>query len=303
MAKSKRIYHVTEQMAVRVPNEPSTPYLFQIDIARLLSEQLGRVVRQGHSFRLVGYGASLLPLPSVGDYDTGMAASVNLAYCPTTKWTTKAWNAMFKDWKAQKNLRGGIGGQIRYDDCEYAFEQGYIVPLVTSAIHSEGIGDTTGQEFLCLYGTSTLGADISLEQWYNERYPVPAESVDAFQGVMKKRQFGQYFPDPDVLSCSATLSAMVDSGGTPDYLGGGVAMSEIEWLPADNHLDIFCGLMDAAAYVAPEDTAGQLADEALLIVHLFIEGWTPLVRTRKRRVKTIKSRSSSSGKRRSRRKS
>jgi len=282
------------------------PYLFQIDIARLLSEQLGRVVRQGKAFRLVGYGASLLPLPSAGDYDTGMAASVNLAYCPTTKWTTKAWNAIFKDWKAQKNLRGGIGGQIRYDDCEFAFTSTYSVPQVTSAIHSEGIADPSGQEFLCLYGTSTLGTDISLQQWYNERYPVPADSVDAFQGIMKRKQFTKYFPDPEVLACSATLSSMVDNTALPNMLGNGIAMSDVEWLPADNHLDIFCGLMEAAAYIVPEDTAGQIADQALLVVHLFIEGWTPIVRSKKRRTKTIKSKSSRStsrGKRSSRRKS
>lgn len=285
MARSKQLHFITKEITLLQGNDPNiSAAQFDIDVALELSKVLGRNIRQGNSFRLVGYGASLRPFDAGGDVDVGFSTTTGLKYIPTNRYAVKAWNNLFKQWKAQKNLRGAVGSQIRYDDMELAYNSAYIDSR-TSSIDGDGLDQTGSAESLVLTGGSSTNLDWSLQDYANSAFRIPQPSLDPFDSsVIKSPKFSQYFPEEQTIYMSSTNSAMVDTSSTPDSLGGGLSLSDITWLPSDNHLNIFLGLFNGYVKIGQPDTLGQNADELKLVITLVFEGWNSIFTAPKKRM-------------------
>lgn len=283
MARSKSLHFVQKTYTIQQPNDSNTMVVEdQIDLALELSNTLGREIRQGNTFRVVGTQAHLHP--ATGDVDMGYAMALEAFYVPTTGHSRKAWNQVFKQWKRQKQLAGKVGNSVRYDDMEFAYNSEQITSR-TSSIYGQGMGDTS-LENLTLLGISTAGSDFALQDYYNSAYKTPQPSVDHFTNATIKdpKQGTTPFPSTQSLKMSAALSAGLDASTTPDSFGFGLAMSDFEFFPADNHVNVMCGLFYLKGYVTPPDTALQAADTLSLTVTIAVEGWTPLVYKPRRKI-------------------
>jgi hypothetical protein len=269
-------------------NSPHTANVTaQIDLALLLSEHYGRNIRQGNSFKVNGVQAWLRPadLNLAEGIDSGVSAAVKFAYIPATGHSRRAWNNVFKQWKAQKNLAGAVGTQIRYDDMEFAWNSG-LTTSRTSTLYSTGIGDSD-TEHLVLTGQSTGGDDFSLEDYYNSSYETPAASRNHFSNaVIKAPKFGDTpFPAIQNVYCSAINSARLGNLGyteipalpdlTPEGLTSAVADSEMNMLPTPIH--VLCGIMEVKAYIMPDDTVDQVEEDMAMDIAISVVSWKPLV--------------------------
>lgn len=275
MARSKSIHFVQKTFTLEQPDDSGVAILQeQVDLALELSDTLGKEIRQGNTFRVVGSQAHLHP--TVGDQDMGFAVSLEAFYLPTTSHSRKAWNQVFQQWTRQKRLAGKVGSAIRYDDLEYAYNSDFISGR-TSSIYGQGMGDSS-TESLVLLGSSTAGTDFSLQDYYNSAYKTPQPSADHFTNdvIKEPKQGTTPFPNPQALKMSAAFSAGLDAGTTPDSYTQGLAMSDFEFFPADNHINVMCGIFYLKGYVLPPDTAFQNADSLSLTVTFAVEGWSSL---------------------------
>ena len=62
MARSKNLHIVQLEVEVQQPDDPQSPVNWAsgvIQVDELLSKELGRTIRNGNSFRLVGFGSTL----------------------------------------------------------------------------------------------------------------------------------------------------------------------------------------------------------------------------------------------------
>lgn len=296
MARSKQLHVVNLAYSITAGNDPTVIAVnAQADIALELSKQLGKNIRQGHAFRLVGYGAQIQHNSASSDADTGMAAAVRLGYAPVTRHSVKAWNQMFTKWQKQKQLSGKVGQYTRYDDFELAYKAA-LQTSRTSTIYAGGMGDTTS-EYITIYDAASSGVRTSIQDMYNSYQPIPEPSTDEFGVSIKAPKFDFFFPEERYLLTTAHLSSNAawarwdevnPTPGVADYLAdgqnvhfmGGSSESNMVFFPADNHVSILAGLLNVQAYILPPDVdTGDLppeADEMVLTVTLVLEGWSPL---------------------------
>ena len=277
MARSKNIHLVNLEVNITQPNDASSNWaegVIQVD--ELLSKKLGRTIRNGNSFRLIGWGATLRGFNGGSDQDVGFAGVANIRYCPVTAHSVGAHQKMFRAWNRQKKLKSAVGEFVRYDDFELGWSPGQ--PLAAgrqSNIAMEGINDAT-LETISLYGASVAGSDVTLEEYYNNLNPVNPASTSYTGGIIKAPKFTQHFPVEGKLSADATFSATTDVSSIPDTLAGQVAMSDMQWCPSDNHISHLTGTLYYFFKGVAGDTAGQIADELKLVITLAYEGWSPL---------------------------
>lgn len=281
MARSKNLHFVQHTINIEAPNDPGSNWasgVIQVD--QLLSEELGRTIRNGNSFRLVGYGSSLRGFSATSDQDIGFAGVASILFCPVTKNGVGAWQSLQKQWIKQKQLSSAVGKYVRYDDFEVGWTQANLLaPGRNSTILMGGIGDVV-PEHVGLYGTSVDGAYVSLETYFDNLNPIPEVSEDPFGAVIKTAKFANKFPDSRELSMPTAFSTSVDASTTPDTYVGAIALGDINWLPSDNHLSHMTGSLYYFFKGVGHDTAGSIADELALTITLVYEGWAPLAKVR-----------------------
>lgn len=294
MARSKELHVVGGTWAVTQGNDPTTAIVNdQLDLSIELSKKFGKNIRQGHSYRIVGYQAYLTPL-GASDADTGIAAAVELRYAPVTKHSVRAWRQMFTKWRKQKQLSGKVGQYVRYDDFEVCFEPMHQTAR-TSTVLAGGMGDTA-PEFVAIYGTASSGNRTTLSDMYNSYNPIPEASTDEFGVSIKDPKFTEYFPARGRLTTTAHLSSIAQ---WTDLEEGGIVVDAMEadpesvhfmgadagapWvmLPSDNHISCLAGVLQVLANIMPPDVdTGDNPPQAEtswgLHVNLMIEGWSPL---------------------------
>lgn len=298
MPRSKNLHVINFSQEITQGNDPTQIAVnAQIDMALELSKQLGRNIRQGQQFRLVGYGASLQATSANYDVDTGMSASVRLGYAPVTKHSVNAWNMMFKKYQRQKQLNSTVGRYVRHDDFEACYKA-TLDTSRTSRLFAGGLGDDN-DEYVSIYDTSSSGVRTSMSDLYNSANPITPESRTEFGVTIKGAKYQNFFPEERHLYTTAHMSSMAqwtrwaaDLVGTESefeqdsvhYMGGS-SESNLHMLPADNHIGILCGLMNIQAYVLPPDVDSgpfpPTADELNLNITLIVEGWSPLAKTKK----------------------
>lgn len=289
MGRSKNLHIVQHELTIVQPDDASNNWAagtIQVDVE--LSKELGRTIRNGNTFRLVGYGSNLRGFTGASDQDVGFAGVTGVQFCPVTKNGVGAWQSLQKQWYKQKALSSGVGKYVRYDDFEVGWTQSF--PLAVgrnSGILMGGLGDTT-TETVGIYGTSVDGAYVSLATYYDNLNPIPAESEDPFGAVIKTAKYTDKFPDHRTLLMPTTFTSNMDAVDVPDSYAGGIAMGDIQWLPSDNHLSHMTGTLYYYFKGVAPDTATQLADELKLVITLVYEGWAPLAETRSSRAVTKK---------------
>lgn len=300
MARSKNLHYVQHTVNLTQPNNAEQNWdngVIQVDA--ILSEQLGRTIRNGNQFRLVGMGASLRGFQGSGDIDTGFAGTASIYAAPTTRHSVKAWQGLYKLWRKQKQLTATAVGQgVRYDDFEVGWDA--TNPLGagrTSTIKTLGMGDATPEQ-VTIYGNSTDGGITSLRDYYDKMSSQAVPSYNPFGSIVKQPKWAYKFPDRLELTAPATFSSMVDTESDPDALGNGIAMGEINWLPADNHLSHLTGTLYYFIKGIPGDTGFQNADSLKMTITLVYEGWSslaPKARTTQRKLTSFKGKRSRRG--------
>lgn len=275
----------------------------QLDLANKLSKTLGRTIKQGASFRVVGMGASLQPIAAAGSGDfspeTGWSANLIMKYIPTTFHSAQAWRDMRTHYLRQLNYRKGLAGRTRYDEFEVSYDDDSVTDR-TSTIYVGGINDPAAESVVL---TSTEGYDdedglgtghISCRHLYTAKNPVqPAGSLvekdllfdDTIQ--YKEAKFTEKFPEPNFLYHDVGLSAPTfynhDIGLDDIYPTGGVANSDSNFFPADNHVDVLCGLFKPYMYLSSPDDENFIHDTMRLYLTFYIEGWQTLISKPKRK--------------------
>jgi hypothetical protein len=277
MGRSKNLHFVQHTIEITQPNDPSANWAEgYIQVDKVLSEELGRTIRNGNSYRLVGYGANLKGFTGSADQDIGFAGTAAVNFCPVTKNSVGAWQSLQKQWMKQKALASAVGKYVRYDDFELGWSSA--TPLVTgrnSTIRMGGLNDTS-EELVGLYGSSIDGTYVSLETYYDNLNPIPAASEDPFGARIKEAKFENKFPDQKTLIMPTSFSAQAFDSLTPH---GGIANGDISWLPSDNHVSHLTGtLFWYFKGVTPD--VQFVADELKLTITLVYEGWAPLAKVR-----------------------
>ena len=304
MARSKSIHIVSGYEEIEHPNSGENHLITQengmIDLSHKLSQKLGRTIKQGQNFRVIGVQCSLRPKTSGIELDpeTGIGIQARFAYVPTTKASANAWRDLNKHYWKQSGFRAGLGGRTRYDEFELAMYRSQANSTRTSRVYVGGLNDPS-PEYCTLLGEyddeDGVGnpydpGTISIEALYNAKHPVPDGSAlqeddllfdDSIQ--YKDAKFNSYFPPTQYLWCSSALSnTWTVHDGVPvpgfDYNKptGGSANNDWNWLPSDNHVDCLAGLMTLTCWGYPTDTSIPLADSFYLYWSVAVEGWSPL---------------------------
>jgi len=261
----------------------------QIDLAVLLSQRLQTNVRQGHVFKVHKLAIGLTP--SGGDLDTGMAVSGTLRWAPATKHSVEAWQMAFNTWRKQKQLKmTAVGQGVRYDDFELSFDSSYIDSR-TSAMYTTGLGDGN-TESLCIYGVSTSGTDVTLEDIYDSAQPQPDPSTFPLGGTVKESKFTAEFPPAQIHNWGANWST-VAAAAIADPDSGAAYNADPVYFEDKNCL---AGVLVAKGYVLAEDVAGAIEDELVLTLSITCEVSTPLVYRRPSRSRRSKNKKTSSKK-------
>jgi len=289
MARSKNLHIVQHEITIEQPDDHDANWAtgsIQVDVE--LSKELGRTIRNGNSFRLVGYGSTLRGFSGASDQDVGFAGVTGLQFCPVTKNGVGAWQSLQKQWYKQKALSSGVGKYVRYDDFEVDWDDNTALAAGrTSTILMGGLNDANAEN-IGLYGASVDGTYVSLATYYDNLNPIPAESEDPFGAVIKTAKYIDKFPDYRTLQMPTSFSSINQSGIPAEGYAGGIATGDIQWLPADNHLSHMTGTLRFFFKGIPGDSSIPIADELKLVITLVYEGWAPLAKVRSSKAVTKK---------------
>lgn len=262
---------------VNVSNNPHSAQTTYVDVATLLSKQYGKTIRQGNNFKITGISIAMIPKNTTNNFDTGMAISAKIGYCPTTKHTRKGWNEVNRMWKQQKKLRAGIGSAVKFDEMEFKYDSSHSYARV-STLYQSGLGDADADS-LCLFGISSEGSNqLALQDFYNSRHPVATTSKYSYNNAeIKDRKYDSFFPSAQYVYASSVLSAAVaEAGEYPSaYLSAAQAQNPLTEFA--DPLNVMCGLLKVQCYVITDDTATQIEDEAYMQVSIHVKSWKSLM--------------------------
>ena len=150
MGRSKNLHIVQIEVEVQQPDDPQSPGDWtsgHIQVDKLLSQELGRTIRNGNSFRLVGFGSTLRGFNASSDLDVGFAGTCVLQYCPLTANGVGAWQSLQAQWMKQKRLSSGVGKYVRYDDFEVGWDDNTGLSAGrNSTIRMSGLDDATTEQ-------------------------------------------------------------------------------------------------------------------------------------------------------------
>lgn len=271
-------YTISKTVTLQQTNDANTlVFDEQIDLAIELSQRLQRNVRQGHVFKVHKLALGLTP--AGGDLDTGMATAGTIRWAPATKNSVKAWQMAFNTWRKQKALKvNAVGQGVRYDDFEIAFSDPYMTSR-TSSLRTTGLEDNNGEQ-VTIYGASTSGVDVSLEDIYESAQPQLLPSrFPIGNTVVKESKFTQEFPAANVHNFGANWSTIIaDDIQAPD--SGAAYNADPVYFEDKNSL---CGVLVVKGYCLAEDVAGAVEDSLTLQLNITCEISTPLVYKPKRR--------------------
>lgn len=281
MGRSKNLHIVQLEVEITQPGGAGehnwADGVIQVDAE--LSKKLGRTIRNGNTFRLVGFGSALRAFSGASDFDIGFAGTAAVQYCPVTKNGVGAWQSLQKQWMKQKQLSSGVGKYVRYDDFELGWSDTDLLPVTrNSGILMGGLNDAASEK-IGIYGASVDGLYVSLESYYDNLNPIPVASEDPFGAVIKTAKFINKFPDLQTLLMPVSFSSNTTDGG---YYSGAISTGDIQWLPSDNHLSHMTGTLRYffKGVGVDTDVPPAIPDELKLIITLVYEGWAPLAVTR-----------------------
>lgn len=276
-------YTIIKNFDLQNPDDPQdVQFSEQIDLAVELSKRLQRNVRQGHVFKIHKVQMGLVPRG--GDLDLGMSTVLQLKWAPATKNSVKAWQIAYNTWRKQKALRiGAIGQGVRYDDFEIAYDSSFINSR-TSALFAGGLDDPDNEN-VTIYGNSTEGSDITLQDLYESLQPQSLPSrFPIGNAVVKESKFTAEFPTVRKIVAGANWSTILPTDFAQPDTGAAYNADPI-YIEDKNCL---AGIVIADGWVLAEDTAGSIADILSLQVAITVEIGTSLLPSKKPRRKTMR---------------
>lgn len=267
-----RKYTVSKNFNLGSPSDPNE-YVFQEtwDLATSLSQRLQRNVRQGHVFHIHNIKTAL-NVPSSGNFDQGMGVSGRVMWSPATRNSVRAWQHAFGVWLKQKQQKiNAVGPMVRYDDFEVAWDSAGINSR-TSGLYAGGHGDF-GPESVCIYGTSTSGTDITLEDIYESAQSQPAVSRFPLNNdIVKQSKFTEEFPNGRAEIYQASWSAHHVEGASFDT-GSMVSTGNLDIMDGGS----LCGVLYLDGKALPENTGGHIQDDMFLTVTVTVSIGASLV--------------------------
>lgn len=299
MAGSKQVHMLTQAFTLTHPNDPldgdyiprQTRYL-RLD--QMVSRNIAKNVRQGSNFRVIGIGCTLTGGQdgTMGaDLDEGGACMVKFDWVQPTKEKISAWNRTKKRWLKWRRLAGGSN---RFDDYCVAFDPNHHASgddwggsasgnfPFSEIFDSEDmlVGDFSDTHNVGLLG-DTIDAGVGVDYTgafaeYESRMGYTFDARNADNTILSRAKFtNKPAQATDGISMTCNLTPVGDEGdadeGSPYNIGYGM-----EWLPADNHCSVMCGLMRINAWMLPLDETLDFADHLTLSVTIAVEGWSEL---------------------------
>jgi len=299
MAASKQVHMLTQTFNVTHPNDPLTGDFIPrqtnyLRLDQMVSRNIGKNVRQGSNFRVVGIGCTLtgsLDGPAGADLDEGGAAMVKFDWVQPTKEKVKAWQRVKKRWLKWRRLAGVMN---RFDDFCVCFDpnhhgsgdywggSGSGNQPFSEIFDSENmlVGDFSDRHNVGLLGdTQDVGAGVDFTgafAEYESRMGYTFVSTDAEGNVLARAKFSNKPAQvTDGISVSCNLTPVGDEGDADEGSPYGIGYA-MEWLPADNHCSVMCGLIRVNAWILPLDETIDYADNLTLSVTIAVEGWSEL---------------------------
>lgn len=270
MAKRYQVHSSHNLMTPSSPDEEVVNAL--IDIPLLLSQRLQKNIRQGQVIHIHNVTASLKPTAG-GSQDIGVAFTGELWHTPATKNSAKAWREAFSVWRKQKSLRANaVGSLVRYDDFEVGWNSS-LTNTRTSSLYATGLQDGDA-ESVVIYGTSTNGSDITLEDIFESSQTQAEPSrFPLSNAIVKQSKYFDEFPNPVKTPLAAHLSANSAQTG----YDSGASVSQNTTYIADSAS--LCGVLKVIGYMLPENTIGHNQDDMTLTLTFTVSMGTPLVKT------------------------
>tara|TARA_B110000459_G_scaffold184700_1_gene214693 strand:- start:1042 stop:1959 length:918 start_codon:yes stop_codon:yes gene_type:complete len=290
MYMAKR-YLVKSQHELNNPNDPSDRVLnVMVDLPLLLSQRLGRMVRQGRSIRLHSVTASVRPATGMlDDADLGMAVVGHVEHCPANKHSVRAWQDMFKVWTKQKQLKlGAMGRTTRHDDFEIGWNTD-IKSTRTSEIYQAGFEDND-PEPVVLYGESTEGSLITssvatLQDYYNGMQSSAHNATSKFawnNQIVKTAKYNTVFP----LAIQTPFACHMSATDNPDSSGDSGATASISTVHNSDSATLG-GVLNVEAWALQEDDFVFDADTFVLTLTYEVSLGASLVQRKSKPKKKI----------------
>lgn len=264
-------YTVVQRFDLEQPDDSNTAQFdTQIDLPLLLSQRLQTNVRQGNVIKI--HKVQLGLVPRGGDLDTGFSVSSLLQWAPATKNSVKAWQMAFNTWYKQKQLtQNAVGQGIRFDDFEVAWDFPRVTSR-TSTMLAGGLLDAASEK-VCIYGTSSEGGDITLDDIFESASPQMLPSrFPMDNSVVKESKFTAEFPPARQLVVGANWSTVIGAS-LGDVDSGASYNADAVYVEDKNSL---CGVLRATGYILAEDVGAAIADQLELVMNITCEISTPL---------------------------
>ena len=254
-----RRYQVTESIPLGTPSDPNTLAVQGVvDLPLLLSQRLQKNIRQGRVINIHSVKASI-DAPSAGNLDLGGAVVGELRHCQATNNSAKAWRHLFAVWRKQKSQQvEGVGPMVRYDDFELGYNSSFLGNNRISTVYASGINDAQS-EHVVLYGASSEGSVVTLEDTFESMRPQPSPSrFPLSNAVGKESKFTSEFPPTVISPFGASWSAQ-DNQVSHD--SGAQVQQPTTYIQDSASL---CGLVYYQAKLLPENVGATVQDDLVL---------------------------------------
>lgn len=267
--------HVLNYEVEMVITTPPPVTLGYIDIAKDLSQQIGRNINQGEVFHLVGYDTSIIGTPFTNDF--GLIAAGDLCYAEPTKNRVAAYKRQWEQWvhdRVTGPVRGEAGEQmmVYYDEV--------MAPTAYGSLTDFG-------ERVGMYGGTVDGTYKGIFDEYEEAFPgrpEPTENnIETKLWTTRTDLLGEQCL-PWHAGSTGTTSRDPITGVDPVVVGGlRTAHNAYEyrqnWCPAGQCWPIMLGLMKwNHTLIAPLNATqpGADSDSVDLRLTLYLTGWRQL---------------------------
>lgn len=282
-----------------------------VDISKLLTKRMGRLIRQGHVFRVSRINVSLIN-GSGNTFDFGAQARGSIRWFSPTAGRANAWRYAFQqhqqarklamaprtgdyDFRVTLSAEGNAPTPAVHANAWFSDPGAYVGLIGHEQWNPDGQTRTVSRGVFNTHNSRLQGmgktsvGDMAADDIPTSTFGGPSridedDDLDINDGsnnlVMNESDFytvGEANEDYDLIRWMAGTTAYTE----PPHANHQVSI--FEW---DTPIDVMCGLMSVDIENMNRDAQtilqGELNDQFFLQVTLAVEGWKPLVTRRKK---------------------
>lgn len=286
---------LTFKFQMEQPNNSATETTTHFYLDRIMSQKMGKNIRNGNIFKIKGYQVQAEPKDTgaTDDFDTGGALQGSIRYAPVTTHTVKAWKQGFYTWKKQQVMSSKFGQHNKFNDFEVSYSASNSLDSRISELMDNPLNSATGDPHkIGLFGVSNDSSNYtSLFDLYNSRNPIPQTPTTQYGTALKGVKYSSFIDNNtsySELPYTTINSAKVDGNGA---LSNAQADQTTVWLPRAE--SVLTGSMQISAKWTPEDTTVQIEDDMYINVIIWVQSFTSIIKSKGKRYarKSRKSRS------------